>query len=169
MSEEDKTMFFDGFEDAFMGSLRRCGESIPVAVYDYSKCMKIMMEKHGMEEDEAVEWIEFNCLGGWVGEGTPCMMFRCTLNEMKEECNAQTDPDGDRDPGDETDDEIVSEKDEQLIDEALRDYATNFIRYVKEVDNSIYIRAKEYACDYSGNDRITFFDMDKKPRKDTDE
>ena len=85
MSEEDKTMFFDGFEDAFMGSLRRFGESIPVAVYDYSKCMKIMMEKHGMEEDEAVEWIEFNCLGGWVGEGTPCMMFRCTLNEMKEE------------------------------------------------------------------------------------
>ena len=28
-----------------------------------------------MEDEEALEFFEFNILGGWHGEGTPCFIF----------------------------------------------------------------------------------------------
>jgi len=174
MSEQDKTMLFDGFEKAFLGILRRCGQSIPIAIYDYGRCMDILMERDGMEEDEAVEWIEHNSIGAWVGEGTPAMLFRCGLSELAEECDLPLAKNNERDYGDEDpnidNDDDMTEEEQELVDEAIQNFALNFMRYVKEVDTSLYNRAKQYASDYSGNAVVEFVDLDEgDPKKETEE
>ena len=45
-----------------------------------------------------------------------------------------------------------------LVDEAIQNFALNFIKYVREVDASLYSRAKQYAADYSGNAVVEFID-----------
>ena len=174
MSEQDKTMLFDGFEKAFLGILRRCGQSIPIAIYDYGRCMDILMERDGMEEDEAVEWIEHNSIGAWVGEGTPAMLFRCGLSELAEECDLPLAKNNERDYGDEDpnidNDDDMTEEEQQLVDEAIQNFALNFMKYVREVDTSMYNRAKQYASDYSGNAVVEFVDLDEgDPKKETEE
>ncbi len=60
----------DGYEDAFMGMVERCGMEA-VSVYDKEKCIQILMERDGMSEDGAIECFEVNTLGAYVGEETP--------------------------------------------------------------------------------------------------
>ena len=50
-------MLADGFEKAFIGT--GCRFNIVVAVYDYSKCVKILMKRDGMKEYEAEEWMSY--------------------------------------------------------------------------------------------------------------
>jgi hypothetical protein len=160
MPSDTPPLLWDGFEPAFMGVLRRFGQKNAVAVYDYNRCMDILIKRDNMEEDEAVEWIEHNCLGGWLGEGTPAMVFRCSMLELCEEYNSNNDRDyGDEHPEDKNDSMTKEEK--EMFDEAIRDFAFNFMKYVREVDSSIYTRAKQYAIDFSGNEVVEFIE-DKK-------
>lgn len=62
----------DGFDESFLGLTFY--EGVTVAVYDYEKSVDIIME--GLHDDEdphttAVEHLEFNTLGAWVGSQTP--------------------------------------------------------------------------------------------------
>lgn len=59
---------FDGFDDAIVGVIDKG------VVYDTAKCLRILMDRDGMEEDEAVEWLEFNMAGLYAGEKTPVFM-----------------------------------------------------------------------------------------------
>jgi hypothetical protein len=60
----------DGFEDAYLGyATQAC--NLPLAVYDYDKCVDILVSRDGMTYDEAIEFIEFNVVCAYVGEGTP--------------------------------------------------------------------------------------------------
>jgi hypothetical protein len=59
----------DGFDEAIIGYAHVQSEA--VAVYDSSICIKILMEAHGMEFQDAVEFFEFNVLGAYLGEKTP--------------------------------------------------------------------------------------------------
>jgi len=59
----------DGFEEAFVGFARRCGQPT-LAVYDVDKCVVILVERDGMTYEEAREFLEFNSIGAWVGENT---------------------------------------------------------------------------------------------------
>ena len=63
-------LFADGFDEAIIGITRRCGMEDVVA-YDYSKAVEILIERDGMDYSEAVEYMEFNVVGGYVGEFTP--------------------------------------------------------------------------------------------------
>jgi len=63
----------DGFEDALIGYGQRF--SYPVANYDYDKCLKILIERDGMEYDEALEFFDFNVVGAYVGESTPVYLI----------------------------------------------------------------------------------------------
>lgn len=160
MQSDPKPILFDGFEKAFMGVLRRNGQTAPIAIYDYGRCMEILMDRDGMEEDEAVEWLEVNTLGAYLGESTPAMVFRCTLKELSEECDMDVGND-DRDYGDEhqpDDEDEITEEEQQMVDEAIQNFALNFIKYVREVDSSLYSRAKQYAADFSGNAVVEFID-----------
>lgn len=66
----DEMLFSDGFEDALIGICHQFGRP-PVAAYDYEKCIRILMDRDGMTDIEAVEFFEFNVSGAWVGENTP--------------------------------------------------------------------------------------------------
>ena len=43
-----------GFENA------QIGVTDDKLVYDYDKCVEIFMEREGWEEEEAIEWMEYN-------------------------------------------------------------------------------------------------------------
>jgi len=68
----------DGFDDAFIGLGRRCGEDI-VAVYDRNKAIQILSASMSM--DEAIDYFEFNVVGSWVGPQTP--IFVEMINDYK--------------------------------------------------------------------------------------
>lgn len=66
----DKMLFADGFEKALVGYVERCGTPT-VALYDYDRCIQILMKRDKMTREEALEFFEFNTLGAYVGESTP--------------------------------------------------------------------------------------------------
>jgi hypothetical protein len=68
---------FDGLNSAIVGIAERCGQE-PLLVYDYHKVVRALEVRDGMSNDEAVEFVDFNIAGAWVGEGTPLMLYRMT-------------------------------------------------------------------------------------------
>lgn len=68
----EEAVLYDGLEDAFIGMSLRFGQE-PIACYDFDKVIEILM-KDGISEEEAVEHFDFNIIGGWVGDQTPCFM-----------------------------------------------------------------------------------------------
>ena len=63
----------DGFDDAFMGMTEVFGRP-PLATYDRDKCIKILTERDGMTEDDAIDYFNYNVTGSWVGEETPAFI-----------------------------------------------------------------------------------------------
>lgn len=47
-----------------------------VVVYDVEKCIEILCDGDGMDEEEALEYFEFNTLGAYVGESGPLFVRR---------------------------------------------------------------------------------------------
>jgi len=64
----------DGFEDAIIGVTINPHHPM-VVVYDFQKCVEIMVAQ-GMSEEDAVESLEFNTLGAYVGKNGPLYMER---------------------------------------------------------------------------------------------
>lgn len=60
----------DGFESCVVGIANRCGAS-PVAAYDYDKCVDLLVERDGMSVEDAHEFMSYNVVGAYVGDGTP--------------------------------------------------------------------------------------------------
>lgn len=62
---EDEVLVADGFDDAIIGidsdSMR--------LIYSVSKCIELLSKD--MDEEEAVEYFDFNVRGSYVGEKTP--------------------------------------------------------------------------------------------------
>lgn len=70
-----EALFADGFDDALVGIARRCGQP-DLAIYDYELGVKVLMDRDGMSEEEAIEYMEFNVVGAWVGPNTPIWMAK---------------------------------------------------------------------------------------------
>jgi hypothetical protein len=70
-----EALLADGFEDAIIGVAERCSKE-PLVVYDIQKCVQILVTRDGMTEEEALEFLEFNTLGAWMGEMTPLFLWR---------------------------------------------------------------------------------------------
>jgi hypothetical protein len=70
----EDTLLADGFEDALMGIGRQANK--PLAIYDYEKCIDILMERDGMDYAQATEWMEYNVVGAFVGPYTPIFFHR---------------------------------------------------------------------------------------------
>lgn len=60
-------MFADGYDEALIGM----DASECCAIYDYSKCLNLLVENDGMSREEAHEFMEFNVIGSYVGDFTP--------------------------------------------------------------------------------------------------
>jgi hypothetical protein len=71
---DESALLMDGFDEAFIGFSRRMNEPL-LAVYSWEKMMTVLQERDGMEYEEALEYIEFNVLGAWVGEQTPIVVM----------------------------------------------------------------------------------------------
>jgi hypothetical protein len=64
----------DGFDDALIGYTTSWGPEksrSPRAVYNYEHCVDILMRTENVTYEEAVEHLEFNTLGAYLGKYTP--------------------------------------------------------------------------------------------------
>ena len=71
---EENTLLIDGFDEAFLGFSQRINQPI-LAVYSYDRLVKVCMDRDGMEWEEAVEYVDYNIVGAWVGEQTPIIVM----------------------------------------------------------------------------------------------
>jgi hypothetical protein len=71
---DESALLMDGFDEAFIGFSRRINEPL-LAVYSWEKMVDLLIERDGMEYEDAVEYIDFNVLGAWVGERTPIVVM----------------------------------------------------------------------------------------------
>ena len=80
---DDSIITADGFELAFLG----CGYSFAgaYAIYNFSTCMEILMQRDGMTYDEAEEYFEYNVTGAFVGDRMP--VFLLSMKEVTVEHN----------------------------------------------------------------------------------
>ena len=62
-----EALFADGYDAAIIGydAAGSC------AVYDYDKCMTVLMERDEMTYDESHEYMEFNVVSSYFGDFTP--------------------------------------------------------------------------------------------------
>ena len=72
----DNVLYADGFEDALIGVGIQGGIHKAFAIYDIEKMEQILMDRDGMDWSEAVEFLNFNTLGAYVGEHTPIYLER---------------------------------------------------------------------------------------------
>jgi hypothetical protein len=73
-SIHDDLLLLDGLDDAIIGTSQRINEPV-LAVYSWEKIIAILTERDNMDFEDAVEFVEFNILGAWVGENTPIVVM----------------------------------------------------------------------------------------------
>lgn len=67
----------DGFDEAALGTacIWRDGCRVDVLVYSGDKICEILQERDGMDYFDAIEYIEFNIAGAYMGEQTPVIVW----------------------------------------------------------------------------------------------
>jgi len=70
---EDEMITWDGFDDAVIGVTSRCG-SPSCLLYSVKKMVYILRDRDGMDIDEAMEYLDFNIRGAYVGDHTPMLL-----------------------------------------------------------------------------------------------
>lgn len=88
---DEDVLLATGFEDAFIGLGTRCG-SPTVAIYDYFKCVEVLVKRDGMSEHEAEEYMNFNVVGAYVGERTPWFLCWRPTDPRPEQSDKASDP-----------------------------------------------------------------------------
>ena len=74
----------DSFEDAFVGTTISAFGRKQVAIYDYDKCILILMHDNHMTEEDAIEYFDYNVIGSWVGEDTPIYINQHTILNIED-------------------------------------------------------------------------------------
>ena len=69
---------WDGLDDAIVGqaSVWNGNERVEVLVYDADLMIKVFVDRDGMSEEEANEYILFNIEGAYIGEDTPVLVWQ---------------------------------------------------------------------------------------------
>jgi hypothetical protein len=75
LAMDEDIMFMDGYDDCLLPMIGRRFNSPALAVYDIEKVIAHHMAD-GMTMDEAIEFFEYNQIGGWVGDHTPLFIER---------------------------------------------------------------------------------------------
>lgn len=71
--DEHKPLLVNGFDDCIVGIIERAGMK-PIYCYNKLKIVTQLMEREKLSFEEAVEHYEYNIVGAWMGEGTPCFL-----------------------------------------------------------------------------------------------
>ena len=67
--DENEIITWDGLDDAFLGI--QMDET--KVIYSYKKCIEILCRE--MNEEEAIEFFEYNILNNYIGDKTPIICF----------------------------------------------------------------------------------------------
>ena len=70
----------EGFDEAIMGWGSHFSHD--VLIYDFDKCVAILMERDKMEYEEAVEFMDFIVCGAWMVNNTPVFFKIKTKNYL---------------------------------------------------------------------------------------
>jgi hypothetical protein len=68
INEDETFLTADGFDDAVIGFSQGFNEPMRL-IYSVKKCLNILGES--MNEDDALEYFEFNVSNSYVGDATP--------------------------------------------------------------------------------------------------
>lgn len=69
----ESALLIDGADAALLGFTNRINSPL-LAVYDYDKLVNVFVDD-GMSYEDAVEWVDFNIVGAWLGEQTPIIVM----------------------------------------------------------------------------------------------
>jgi hypothetical protein len=69
---------WDDLDDSIIGqaSIWNGNKRVEVLVYDADKMIKVFVDRDGMSEEEANEYILFNIEGAYIGEDTPVLVWQ---------------------------------------------------------------------------------------------
>tara|TARA_R100001129_G_scaffold123358_3_gene85979 strand:- start:11732 stop:12007 length:276 start_codon:yes stop_codon:yes gene_type:complete len=84
LKENEMTSFItlDGLDEAIIGQSciwERTGHRENRVIYSGQKIVEILMERDDMDYDEALEYIEYNIEGAYVGEQTPIVVWETNI------------------------------------------------------------------------------------------
>lgn len=71
---DEEMLCADGFDEALIGYVEQYGRP-PIALYDISKIIEIIMRDDDLTEEDAWEHYHYNMVGGYVGEYTPAFAY----------------------------------------------------------------------------------------------
>lgn len=80
-SDDVPMCVMDGYDDCIVGIVTRFGLD-PIVCYDKEMVLEqLASESIHQDDDEdpetsALEWFEYNMIGAWVGDATPCFIER---------------------------------------------------------------------------------------------
>ena len=75
----EEALLADGFEDALVGFGYQ--HTRVLAIYDYQKCINVLMSRDDMTEEEAIEHMDYNVVGSYVGDHTPIFLHKELMSE----------------------------------------------------------------------------------------
>ena len=70
---------YPDLEPFFLGMVERSGQP-PIRCYDLAQVIA-KYQADGMSEEEALEYFDYNIIGAWMGETTPCFLRQPTEEE----------------------------------------------------------------------------------------
>ena len=65
----------EDFEEALLGVGECVDIDSPVMVYDYSKCLEVLMKKNDWSIEDAIEWMDYNVISARMGKASPVFVF----------------------------------------------------------------------------------------------
>jgi hypothetical protein len=68
-------IILEGFDAAILGVGESAGWDSPRVVYDYQKCLDVLMEQNNWEREDAIEWMDYNVINVYMGKGNPVFVF----------------------------------------------------------------------------------------------
>lgn len=80
INEEDELMSMDGYEDCIVGIVEQFGRP-PILCYNKILVIQKMVDD-GASPEEAEEYFDYNQIGAYVGESTPCFLTPTSLEDL---------------------------------------------------------------------------------------
>ena len=74
----EELVFLDDLDDCIAGIVSQAGRP-PIVCYDYNKVIAKLVVDCEMTETDAIKYFEFNIIGSFLGDHTPCFIDRSCL------------------------------------------------------------------------------------------
>ena len=85
--KDEKPLLAEGFDSAVLG-LSRVSLGADVVVYSIDRCIDVLVQRDGMTEEEAIEYMNFNVLDAFMGPMTPIFVYEMDAEAINEYADA---------------------------------------------------------------------------------